>query len=73
MRQERVALVRQALVRLPPRDLEVLMLKYGEQWTYRELADHLGITAKAVDCRLLRARARLRCELASLGIDEEES
>ena len=72
MRQERVALTRQAMVALEGRDAEVLLLKYGERWSYRQIAEHLGITEKAVDCRLLRARERLRQRLAAVGIKGEE-
>lgn len=73
MRRERLMLTRQAMQRLPARDAEILLLKYGEGWNYRQLAEHLGITEKAVDCRLLRARAQLRAELAALGVDEDQS
>jgi len=73
LRRERLVITRRALLRLPPRDAEMLLLKYGERWSYRQIAVHLGITEKAVDCRLLRARDALRRELAALGIDEEES
>jgi RNA polymerase sigma-70 factor (ECF subfamily) len=72
MRRERLELTRQAIARLAPRDAEILQLKYGERWSYRQLADHLGITEKAVDCRLLRARGQLRSELARLGIGGED-
>jgi RNA polymerase sigma factor (sigma-70 family) len=72
MRRERLELTRQAMARLAPRDAEILQLKYGERWSYRQLAGHLGITEKAVDCRLLRARAQLRSELAQLGIWGDE-
>ena len=72
LRRERLALTREALGRLPASDAEILMLKYGERWSYRQIAEHLGITEKAVDCRLLRARERLRRELAASGIDENE-
>jgi RNA polymerase sigma factor (sigma-70 family) len=72
MRQERLGLTRQAMARMDGRDVEVLLLKYGERWSYRQIAEHLGISEKAVDCRLLRARERLRQELAALGIKGEE-
>ena len=55
---ERADLVRRALARLPPRDAEVLSLKYTEHWSYRELAAHLGVSEAAVEARLHRARAR---------------
>jgi RNA polymerase sigma factor (sigma-70 family) len=69
LRRERHELTREALLRLSPRDAEVLVLKYGEQWSYGQIAAHLGLTARAVDSRLLRARAALREQLRALGID----
>jgi RNA polymerase sigma-70 factor (ECF subfamily) len=72
MRAERIVLAREALARLDGRDAEVLLLKYHERWSYRQIADHLGITEKAVDCRLLRARERLRRELALLGMKGDD-
>lgn len=57
---ERQALVRQALARLPRRDAEMLLLKYTEDWSYREIADHLGLSTSAVEARLHRARQRMR-------------
>jgi RNA polymerase sigma-70 factor (ECF subfamily) len=39
---------------------EILMLKYTENWTYRQLADHLGTTEKVVEHRLAQARKQLR-------------
>ncbi len=62
---ERQRLVRQALRRLPPKDCELLLLKYTEDWSYVEIADHLGLTVSAVEARLHRARSRLRAELAA--------
>ena len=61
-----------ALARLEGPDVEVLMLKYGERWSYRQIAERLGISEKAVDARLSRARARLRHELLASGIEGEE-
>jgi RNA polymerase sigma-70 factor (ECF subfamily) len=72
MRRERLTLVRQAMLGLPARDAEILLLKYGERWSYRQIAVHLGLTERAVDSRLLRAREQLRRRLAELGIDEDE-
>jgi len=57
---ERRRLVRQALERLPPRDAEILLLKYSENWSYREIASRLGVGESAVEARLHRARAKLR-------------
>ena len=51
---------------LPGREAEILLLKYSEDWTYRQIADHLGLTSSAVEARLHRARQRLRRKLAAL-------
>ena len=69
--EERRQIVEQALERLPGRDAEILLLKYTEHWSCRQLSEHLGISECAVDGRLQRARAKLRRELASLGLSEE--
>ena len=69
---ERRRLVRKALARIPQRDSEILLLKYTEDWSYRELARHLGITEGAVEARLHRARGRLRDELAALEVVEAD-
>jgi RNA polymerase sigma factor (sigma-70 family) len=63
--EERGRLVRAAMSRLPPRDAEILMLKYNEDWSYHAIADHLGVSHSAVETRLHRARQRLRDELAA--------
>lgn len=68
---ERQRLVRAALERLSRKDAEMLLLKYTEDWSYRELAAHLGISESAVETRLHRARGRLRGELAALNVNEE--
>jgi RNA polymerase sigma factor (sigma-70 family) len=68
--QERRSLVRRALTRLAPKDAEILLLKYTEDWNYHQIAAHLGITHSAVETRLHRARARLRQELAAMDMVE---
>ncbi len=67
---ERTTLIREALGRLPARDAEVLMLKYTENWSCRDLAEHLGQTEAAIESRLHRARRRLRDELAGSNVIE---
>lgn len=67
---ERRGLVRRALERLAARDAEILLLKYTENWSYRELAAHLGIAVAAVEARLHRARQRMRGALAETGVIE---
>ena len=67
---ERLALVREAMGKIPPRDAEILLLKYTEHWSCRELAEHLGQTEAAIESRLHRARGRLRDELAGSNVIE---
>lgn len=69
---ERRAMVRRALARLPRRDAEILLLKYTEDWSYHQLAAHLGISHSAVETRLHRARQRLRNELVQFNLVEME-
>jgi RNA polymerase sigma factor (sigma-70 family) len=68
--EERRELVRRAITRLAPRDAEILLLKYTEDWSYRDLAKHLGISQSAVEARLHRARKRLRTQLAASEVVE---
>jgi RNA polymerase sigma-70 factor (ECF subfamily) len=56
-----------ALAELPPQDRQILLLKYTEQWCYRQLADHLGVGLNVVEYRLLRAKNRLRVLLRPLA------
>ncbi len=63
---ERQNLVRQAVRRLPRRDVEILLLKYTQNWSYEQLAQHLGASESAIESRLYRARQKLRSELTAL-------
>lgn len=65
---ERRQMVRAALARMSGRDAEILLLKYTENWSYHEIAAHLGLSHSAVEARLHRARARMRNELAALDV-----
>jgi RNA polymerase sigma-70 factor (ECF subfamily) len=60
-------LVRKAIAQLSPQDAEILLLKYTEDWSYRELANRLGISESALEARLHRARGRMRGTLARLA------
>lgn len=68
---ERERLVRRAVEQLPRRDAEILMLKYSEDWSYDQIAAHLGISRSAVEARLHRARGRLRERLLALDVNGE--
>lgn len=70
--EEEQEFVRRALRLLPRRDAEILLLKYTQDWSYRELAEKLGIRAAAAEGRLRRARERMRSQLAQLAPDLAE-
>lgn len=63
---ERQVLVRNALQRLPPRDAEILLLKYTEDWSYHQLSQKLGVSESAVEARLHRARQKMRRALKAV-------
>ena len=67
---ERDRLVRRAVDALPARDRELLLLKYTEGWSCRELAERLGLGITAVEGRLHRARGRLRDMLGRLDRED---
>ena len=59
--------VRSAVQQLPELDRQVLMLKYVEGWTYRQLAEMLGVSEDSIEYRLLKSRKRLKALLQSQG------
>jgi len=63
---ERQRLVREALDRLARGDREILLLKYSEDWSYHQLATHLGVSHSAAEARLHRARGRMRAVLVAM-------
>jgi len=67
---ERRQLVRVALQRMAERDAEILLLKYTENWSYHQIAAHLGVSHSAVESRLHRARQRMRQELTAMEVVE---
>ena len=67
---ERREAARQALSELPEIDRQMLLLKHTENWTYQQLAEHLGVSVHSVEHRLLRARHRLREQVLKREIVE---
>ena len=64
-------IVQKALDDLNDLDRQVLMLKYSEGWSYREMAKHLGVREDTIEYRLLRARKNLRRLLKPLDEERE--
>ncbi len=56
--------VRDAMAELDELDRQILMLKYSEGWTYRQLSEHMGVKEDTVEYRLTKARKKLRRLLA---------
>lgn len=67
---ERQQLVQKAMELLVPKDRELLLLKYSENWTYRQMAAHLGLSEATLETRLHRAREKLRQALARWQLGE---
>jgi RNA polymerase sigma-70 factor (ECF subfamily) len=64
---ERVALLRQALAQLPPREAEVFSLRYFGDLSNPTIAELLHTTAGAVAVALHKARTRLQALLEASG------
>jgi len=60
MHEELRRRVRDALTRLPPKDREIIVLRFLEQLSTQAAADVLGISLTAAKSRQLRAIARLQ-------------
>ena len=65
---ETVALVRQALASLKPRDFQILILREFEDLSYDELARRLRLPKGTIMSRLHRARLALAEHLTRLGL-----
>ena len=56
--------VQEAMGNLDELDRQILLLKYSEGWTYRQLAERMGVKEDTVEYRLTKARKKLRRLLA---------
>jgi RNA polymerase sigma-70 factor, ECF subfamily len=70
-RVERIAMLRRAVLALPVRYREVVVLCDLEELTYADAADALECAVGTVRSRLHRARAMLAVRLAALQAEEE--
>ncbi len=56
-----------ALERLKPQHREILALKYSENWSYKQIAKHLGVSVRTIEQRLFHARNMLRKNLTLIA------
>lgn len=64
--EDRIA-VQQALMRLPDRQRQAIILRQYDGLAYREIAETMQTTVSAVEALLFRAMVALRKELSRLG------
>lgn len=69
---ENVELVQTALTQLSDRQREVLMLKYYENWSCRQISERCGLEESTVKRHLVNARQNLRSRLQQLENDHEQ-
>lgn len=62
---EERALLERALLRVPPKYREILVLKDVEELSYEEIRTILGLPITTLKIRVVRARAMMRAELES--------
>nr|MDK2850515.1 hypothetical protein [Candidatus Cloacimonadota bacterium] len=58
--------LQKAIAELPPRLAAVIQLQYYEKLSYKEISDHLGISLKAVESLLVRAKRNLRKKIVQV-------
>ncbi|MBP3647838.1 MAG: sigma-70 family RNA polymerase sigma factor [Clostridia bacterium] len=63
--------VLKAVMALPPREREVVLLRYYQEMRLQEISQTLGIPEGTVTSRLNRARSKLRRQLEGWYFDEE--
>lgn len=59
--------IRSAVARLPLRYAQAIMLKEYDGLSYREIAEHMGVSQKAVESLLYRAKSQLKEDLVESG------
>ncbi len=70
LKKERESFVRRALDDLPDDARQMLLMKYRDDMSYREIAGALKITELAVQSKLHRARGRLRRSIIRISNGE---
>jgi RNA polymerase sigma-70 factor (ECF subfamily) len=72
-RQELEAAVLRGIQDLPESYREVVLLKYIDERSYKEISELLGITVETIESRLFRARKLLKTKLAAFADADGES
>lgn len=70
--KERLATITDALSDLPESQRMAITLTYFEELSNKEAADAMGVTVKAIESLLVRARKKLKHSLAALAPQENE-
>ena len=65
--------VRRALGQVGELERQLLLLKYAEGWSYRQIAERLGVQEETVEYRLMKARRTLRRQLSALNVEGLET
>lgn len=66
IKRETQQLVQQAIRELPPKYRTVIALTYLQEFSYREIADIMGVSVRTVETQIYRAKAILRSRLSRL-------
>lgn len=64
--KQKARILRQAVGQLPERDAKVFALRYFEDFSYEEIAEHLSVTVNQIGVILHRTRERLKSILLPL-------
>lgn len=64
--KQKARLLRQAVGQLPERDAKVFAMRYFEDFSYEEIAEHLSVTVNQIGVILHRTRERLKSILLPL-------
>lgn len=70
--EQELALVRSAILQLPDRCRQVYLLNRIEGMSYSQIAQHCGISVKAVEKHIGKALGILRARLKQGGVDRED-
>jgi RNA polymerase sigma factor (sigma-70 family) len=69
---EQHKLLQSALKQLAAEDRQLIVLKFTENWSYKQLAEKFERSERAIEYRLVRAKQQLRAELQRLHGNEDE-